>query len=365
MSETVSFPKIGLEFDVPNVAFKIGTFEIYWYGVLITLGIVLALLYLFKRAKFFGVDSDRFIDVLMGGIIGGIIGARLYFVIFDWSTYKDNILGIITNFRDGGLAVYGGLIGGVLAGLLVCKIRKVKMGPALDLAGMGFLIGQCVGRWGNLFNIEAFGSNTTMPWGMTSYSIQSYLTLHKSELAQIGVTVDPSVPVHPTFLYESLWCAIGFILLHFLSKKRRFDGQIFLTYVAWYGLGRIFIEGLRTDSLMLGQIRVSQLLSILMVLAAVIVYCTISLKIKRDDTIPIATLYAHTDAWKAELEKHNKKGNKENDELSYADNEEDLLDEEIEESKSTQQPEEPIQDDETDSVNDDSTEGEQLDGDSH
>ena len=242
----------------------IGSFSIKWYGVLIALGMILAVIYaLYRCKKDYKINTDHFLDVIIGAVIFGIIGASLYYVIFSWDQYKDNPISILYIW-EGGLAIYGGIIGGIIAAILICRWRKIKIGSALDLGGLGLLIGQCLGRWGNFFNQEAFGGNTDMPWGMTGNLIQMGVN---------GSGYDPSLPVHPCFLYESLWCAIGFILLHFLSKKRKFDGQVFIWYMAWYGLGRFIIEGFRTDSLYIPGtgIRVSQLLAALIVIAAVIV----------------------------------------------------------------------------------------------
>ena len=208
----VSFPGMGLEFEIDRVAFHIGSLPVYWYGILIALGFILAILYVTKRAKEFGVDPDRMLDVVLGGAIGGIVGARAYFVLLRWDYYGQN-LDQIFNTRSGGMAIYGGLIGGLLVGLLMCKLRKVKAKPALDLVVGGFFIGQCIGRWGNFINVEAFGGNTGLPWGMSSPSIASYLTQHEAELEAIGMNIDPNMPVHPTFLYESLWCLMGFMLI--------------------------------------------------------------------------------------------------------------------------------------------------------
>ena len=243
----VSFPGLGLEFDVNRVAFEIGSIPVYWYGILIALGFMLAILYTSKRAKQFGVDADRMLDVIMGGAIGGIIGARAYFVLLRWDYYGQNLDQII-NTRSGGMAIYGGIIGGLLVGLLMCKIRKVKALPMVDLAAGGFLIGQAVGRWGNFVNIEAFGGNTSLPWGMASETITSYLTQHEEELEALGMNIDPNMPVHPTFLYESIWCLLGFLFIAWYTKRRKFDGELILIYMMWYGAGRAVIEGLPDDS---------------------------------------------------------------------------------------------------------------------
>lgn len=257
-------------FTIPGTDFKI-----YWYGFLIALGILLAMIYGFKKMKSVGIDPDRATDAVIGGIIGAVIGARLYYVIFSLDSYVSADGGFdfkaMINIRDGGLAIYGGIIGAILVGGIVAKIRKLKLTPLLDIVGPCFLIGQAIGRWGNFFNTEAFGSNTTLPWGMMSEGTINYLANNYDTLAaNSGVVVDNYLPVHPCFLYESLWCALGFVLLHLYMKHRKFDGEVFLMYIGWYGLGRFFIEGLRTDSLYLGKIRVSQLLAGTCVLAAVV-----------------------------------------------------------------------------------------------
>lgn len=269
-ANTVSFPGLGLDFEVNRVAFSIGDLPVYWYGILIALGFILAILYVSRRAREFGVDADRMLDVILGGAIGGIVGARAYYVILQWDYYGQN-LSQIFNTRSGGMAIYGGLIGGVLIGLLMCKIRRVKFMPALDLVVGGFLIGQGIGRWANFVNQEAFGTNTDLPWGMISEGTVNYLVGVQSTLAAEGVTVDPLQPVHPTFLYESLWCLAGFVVLALLIKRRKFNGQLFLGYIIWYGIGRFWIEGLRTDALMVNDtLRTSQLVALVSVLAAFI-----------------------------------------------------------------------------------------------
>jgi phosphatidylglycerol:prolipoprotein diacylglycerol transferase len=171
----------------------------------------------------------------------------------------------------------------------------------VDLASGSLLLGQAIGRWGNFVNMEAFGSNTALPWGMTSSSISAYLEASKASLSRIGVTVDPAVPVHPTFLYESLWCLAGFLLLFFLTKRRRFDGQLTLLYLGWYGLGRFFIEGLRTDSLLLGTIRISQLIALLCFLTSVLTLVFILSKIRREGDPAYLQLYRDTDEGKLVL----------------------------------------------------------------
>lgn len=266
MNFHVEFPRLGLEFDISRVAFYIGSVPIYWYGIVIGLGFALALVFAFANAKRFGIDADRMSDVIILTTICAVLCARAYYVIFapfEYQSFWDMI-----NIRDGGLAIYGGVIGAVIFGILFSKWRKVPVLPMLDLAAMGFLIGQGLGRWGNFFNQEAFGTNTTLPWGMHSDGTAAYLSGVQSTLAAQGITVDPSMPVHPTFLYESIWCLLGFVLLALYIPRRRFHGEIALMYAAWYGAERCLVEGLRTDSLMLGGVRISQLVAGVSVVAA-------------------------------------------------------------------------------------------------
>ena len=188
------------------------------------------------------------------------------------------------DLRNGGLAIYGGIIGAFVCGGLACKWRKVNVLNMFDLAALAFPVGQAVGRFGNFMNQEAFGSNTTLPWGMYSNETYQYLSSVQSTLESQGVTVDPSLPVHPCFLYESLWCIIGFVLLHYLSKRRRFYGQTLLQYIVWYGLGRFFIEWVRTDSLMIGPFKISQLVAAACVIIGVTLLIVFGKKTKKVQT---------------------------------------------------------------------------------
>ncbi|MGN0665215.1 MAG: prolipoprotein diacylglyceryl transferase [Huintestinicola sp.] len=260
-ADTIAFPKLGLEMSIDNEAFSIFGFSIKWYGVMIALGMLLAMIYCFRRTKEFGIDSNRLTDAVFAGLIGAVIGARLYYVAMNPEDYKD--IREIFAIRDGGLAIYGGIIGALLLGCITAKLRKLRIPPVLDITAMGLLIGQCLGRWGNFFNQECFGTNTSLPWGMSGDKIQRYILNRSDWLAAGGMDMNAYLPVHPCFLYESLWCLTGFIILHFIHKKRKFDGEIFLMYMVWYGAGRAVIEGLRTDSLYLGSFRVSQVLAII------------------------------------------------------------------------------------------------------
>lgn len=293
MVNTITFPNLGWSFEINRVAFSLFGIDFYWYGVLIGLGVLLALIYAERTSETFGLNYDDMIDVLFGGIVIGIIGARLYYVVFSWDSYK-NDLSSIFDVRSGGLAIYGGIIFGFLSGYLLSKWKKVRFLPLADAVSGGFLIGQSIGRWGNFVNVEAFGANTNLPWGMSGDRVVSYLSAHKAELEALGVQVDPNMPVHPTFLYESLWCLTGLIVMQFVIKRRKFDGECLLFYIGWYGAGRMIIEGLRTDSLMLGNsgIRVSQLIAFGAVTAAVGIWLYVRNKIKQNSEK--FTLYCET-----------------------------------------------------------------------
>ncbi|MCC8195575.1 MAG: prolipoprotein diacylglyceryl transferase [Ruminococcus sp.] len=316
---TKLFPN-GLSID--NVMFTIPgiNLDIYWYGFLIAVGMVLAMIYAFSRCRKFGLDIDRVTDTVLAGLIGGIIGARLYYVIFSLENYmtEEGTLDFaeIFNIRDGGLAIYGGIIGGLLIGGIMAKIRKVKLMPMLDLAGMGFLIGQCLGRWGNFFNQEAYGyseSAGSLPWGMVSKSILNgiyYFVYPDNTSVVTNRALD--MLAHPCFLYESLWCLLGFIILHIYSKHRKYDGQLFLMYIGWYGFGRFWIEGLRTDSLYIVNndvisLKVSQLLAGTCFIFAVIMLIYLGIRGKKQGGY---VLYCNTDESKALLKEAYKKSKK-------------------------------------------------------
>ena len=257
---TITFPYFGIELN-PDRAFQIGPFSLHIYGLLIGLGLMLAVIYGWKRSKQFGIKADDITDGVLWIVPFAILCARLYYCIFEWKTYAQNPISILYIW-EGGLAIYGGVIGAVIGVAVFCYFKKIKLPALLDLVLLGFLIGQAIGRWGNFFNREAFGSET-----------DSFIRMGLLNSATGQVTYH-----HPTFLYESLWNAVGFVILHNLSKKRQYDGQIALGYVLWYGFGRMLIEGLRTDSLMLGDFRVSQLLAGLSCAAAAIALFVLSLR---------------------------------------------------------------------------------------
>ncbi len=285
-STTVYFSAFDKGFEVSSILAEFNLFgnpvTIRWYGAIIAFGFLLAVLWGGRMAYKWKMSLDKMIDVLIYGTFAAIIGARLYYVIFRWDYYSAHPAEII-QIWNGGLAIYGGIIGGIIAAFITCRFNKLNFFNLLDCAGMSLLIGQGIGRWGNFANQEAFGSNTNMPWGMISEKTTLYLVDHKDELEALGMSVDPYSPVHPTFLYESLWCIGSFLILLVIYKKfRKFSGQLFLTYGVLYGTGRTIIEGFRTDSLYIGDttLRVSQVLSAVVVLffLAVLVFMLIKTK---------------------------------------------------------------------------------------
>ncbi len=236
---TISFPGLGISFDVKRIAFSVFGLDVYWYGIIIAVGFLLAVIYCNYRSKDFGIKKDDLLDMLIFAVPLAIIGARAYYVIFMYDEYYYGNPQLMFQIWDGGVAIYGAIIAGVITVLVYCLIKRIRVGTMLDLCVLGLLIGQAVGRWGNFVNQEAYGTTTNLPWAMV---------------------LSNGASVHPCFLYESLWNIVGFVILHFYSKKRRYSGEIFLIYTAWYGFGRGLIEGLRTDSLYLfgTGLRVSQ-----------------------------------------------------------------------------------------------------------
>lgn len=257
----VCFPGLGLEFNINRVAFELPFGPVYWYGIIIAIGLLFGIYMSTVIAKKLGENTDIPIDLVIFCGPVAIIFARLYYVLFRLDYYLANP-GEILSIRNGGVAIYGAVIGGVVAAAVYSRVKKYKMLRVFDIGSVGLITGQMIGRWGNFFNQEAFGDNTSLPWGMISNNTISYL----NELKSSGIDVIPDMPVHPTFLYESLWCLGVLIVLFIIVKNHRYDGQIFFAYAALYGLGRFWIEGLRTDSLMLGFIRVSQLVALLSVI---------------------------------------------------------------------------------------------------
>lgn len=272
----LSFPGLGIEpFHIDKVAFTLFGRDIVWYGVIITIGMMLAVLcgsLLSKRER---IKADDIIDLAFFVIIFGVLGARIYYVIFTWSemnyiatggTFFENLWDTFYNIIaiwEGGLAIYGGIIAGMITAVIFAKVKKLSFVKLFDIMSPCVLIGQTLGRWGNFINIEAYGGETTLPWRM------GILYSYSGKIMEEGMW-DLEKYVHPTFLYESLWNLVGLAIVLLIYRKKKFDGQICSTYFMWYGFGRMIIEGLRTDSLMLGPIRVSQLVGLISLIAGLV-----------------------------------------------------------------------------------------------
>ena len=232
-----------------RVAFTVFGIDVMWYGILMATGMILGTYLALKEAERVGISEDDVLNLAIFAIPAGVLGARLYYVIFNWGFYSQNPSQIL-NFRGGGMAIHGALIGGILAGLIYTKIKKIKFFKMADIALIGMPLAQSIGRWGNYINREAHGGPTNLPW---------------------GIMVD-GVKVHPTFLYESIWDFGIFIFLWMFRKKKKYEGQVAVYYIILYSLGRFFIEGLRTDSLMIGHLRMAQVISLVGVVGGIIAH---------------------------------------------------------------------------------------------
>ncbi len=262
----IEFPKLGFRIPISREAFKVFGLPVYWYGIIISAGFFLAVLLAMRNSKKAGIKQDDIIDFILFAAPVGVIGARLFYVIFNWGEFNGDFLKII-NIRTGGLAIYGGLIAAAFVAVIFSRIRKINTLHYLDFCIPYFVLAQAIGRWGNFTNQEAFGGNTNLPWGMTGNEINKYL----QELSKV-YAVDPNIPVHPTFLYESLWNLGVFLLLIWFSKRKKLNGEVFCLYMIGYGAGRFWIEGLRLDSLFMGNVRISQLLSVMFIVVFVLVF---------------------------------------------------------------------------------------------
>ncbi|MDO4563129.1 MAG: prolipoprotein diacylglyceryl transferase [Clostridia bacterium] len=261
----VSFPRLSLTFELSPVAFKIPVINIsvHWYGIIIALGLLLGLLFVTHVAKKQGLDADTITDMLLFAVPTAIIGARVYYVVFKWDDYKDNFADVF-KIWEGGIAIYGAVIAAVITALVFFRVKKMNPLPYFDVCSLGLLIGQAIGRWGNFVNGEAHGGPTD--W-------------------IVGMTINGSEAVHPTFLYESLWNVAGFFLLYALYRHRRADGIGFANYLIWYAAGRFFIEGLRTDSLYAGSFRISQIVALVSIVAGVVIYACVYFKNKKKGSL--------------------------------------------------------------------------------
>lgn len=261
MVNAISFPGLSLGPFIIKESFQLFGITIHWYGVIIAAGILVAYLYCMHIAKDSGLTKDNILDILIFGLPSSVICARIYYVVFEWDSYKNNLIDIF-KIWEGGIAIYGAVIGACLSTYIYCRIKKISVSKAFDVGSYGLLIGQIFGRWGNFVNAEAYGSITDLPWRM--------------ELLDLGIAV------HPTFLYESLWNLGVFIFLVLRRKKMKFDGEAFLWYITLYGLGRFWIEGLRTDSLFLGPLRISQCVAAVCVVIGIILLIVNNKKHKRE-----------------------------------------------------------------------------------
>ena len=301
MTNVVTFPGLGLSFTLNRVAFTVLGRPIYWYGLIITCGLLLAVVMCSRLGKRFGITEDQILDLMLFAVPAALVSIRAYYVLFNLDLYRrtDGSLdwSAILRYSDGGLAIYGGIISSIIVLLIFCRVRNINFLAFADLGVHGLFLGQLIGRWGNFMNVEAYGGPTALPWRMCAESIARNM-LNQGYVDQAGcqAILSGTLGVHPTFLYESLWNLLGLFLVYQLGKRRRFDGQCFLFYIFWYGLGRAWIEGLRTDSLyffgltLFGvPIRTSQMVAIVSALAAGAVLLWMSWKRRNAP----ADLYVH------------------------------------------------------------------------
>lgn len=290
MTNVVTFPGLGLSFTLNRVAFTVLGRPIYWYGLIITCGLLLAVVMCSRLGKRFGITEDQILDLMLFAVPAALVSIRAYYVLFNLDLYRrtDGSLdwSAILRYSDGGLAIYGGIISSIIVLLIFCRVRNISFLAFADVGVHGLFLGQLIGRWGNFMNVEAYGGPTALPWRMCAESIARNM-LNQGYVDQAGcqAILSGTLGVHPTFLYESLWNLLGLFLVYQLGKRRRFDGQCFLFYIFWYGLGRAWVEGLRTDSLyffgltLFGvPIRTSQMVAIVSALAAGVVLLWMSWK---------------------------------------------------------------------------------------
>lgn len=251
--DTIEFPGLwGLKFNISKEAFSVFNIPIFWYGIIIAFGFLLAVLLAMRSSKKYGLEPDNIIDLVLYAAPVAIVTARLYYVVFSWESFKDNPLDIFDT-RKGGLAIYGAVLGAIVVAYIFARVKKIGVFKLFDHCAPYLILAQGIGRWGNFVNQEAYGTYTNLPWGMTG--------------SEIG-----NNPVHPTFLYESLWNIAIFLFLIWYRNRKKLQGEVFFLYMILYGFGRFWIEGLRTDSLMLGSLRVSQLLAAVFAICLTIVF---------------------------------------------------------------------------------------------
>lgn len=289
----VEFPGLGIGLSIHREAFSIFGISIYWYGIIIALALLTAVFLGIRDSQKFGLNADIVLDLVLFAAPVAIACARLYYVAFD--TENQYTLADIFNTRKGGLAIYGGILGAITVGLIFAKVKRIGVGKLFDFAAPYLPLGQAIGRWGNFFNQEAFGIPTHAPWRMTSESVRNFINSNYDALVGQGMKLppenlaDPKLAVHPTFLYESLWNIIVFFVLLWFRKRKKVGGEVFFLYMALYGVGRAWIEPMRTDSLWLGNLRVSQLLALgfAIICSLLIVIRRTRMSNKLDENVPV------------------------------------------------------------------------------
>lgn len=276
MNTDINFPNLHIYLKNVGKSLDVFGFSIAYYGIVISLGMLLGILLILYRGKKAGIDEDAGLDVCIYSLLFGIAGARLYYVAFQWDLYKDNLLKIF-NLREGGLAIYGGVLAGMIACIVVCKCKKLAFFQVADVVMPGVLVGQIMGRWGNFFNREVFGGYTDNIFAMELplNAVRSMDDITQEMISHGRMVGDVMyVQVHPTFLYESLWNLALLLFMLWYTGRKKFDGELFFDYLFFYGLGRFWIEGVRTDQLKLWgtEIPVSQVVAVVMMVVSVIAY---------------------------------------------------------------------------------------------
>lgn len=264
MINSISFPKLGIFLNVNRIAFTVFGKPIFWYAIIIVTGFLLGTLFVMRSAKKVGRNPDNILDIALYGLIFGLVGARIYYVIFDPDCLNGNILNIF-KIWEGGIAIYGAIIAAVITAYVYCKRHKLEILPTFDLAVQGLFIGQAIGRWGNFVNAEVYGGETALPWGMS---------------------INGSAPVHPLFIYESLWNVLGLVLVLISRNRVKNDGRIFFFYIFWYSLGRLFLEGMRQSEYMLmltDNIGISQAVALLGIIVGIAGRVYLSIKSIKDN----------------------------------------------------------------------------------